>query len=289
LSSTYASAAAEKPAGDALPADPSSAPDGNTGGGGSSGSGRSGGGGGGGGGGNNDAALAARFLAAPRNGQIKAARVLVIGPGDARPGVMALADALAYTEAATAAAEAEAAKAAAGDRADDASAAPPGYDLVLVAAASDPPVCRVLPCLSSKTVFEMRRRRPGGSSGSTAASGAGGGGGGGGGGVDHSRETKEVEVTAGIAPRDLQVKASKAAQLLGRGYRVQLAATEGRGQARGTGLGVLRRLVEAVGAAGVPRGEPSRAGPNRWVVVLVPAPTSSQPGAAASGAKKGGR
>ncbi|KAI8929924.1 translation initiation factor IF-3, N-terminal domain-containing protein [Entophlyctis helioformis] len=177
-----------------------------------------------------------------KNAGIKAEHVLVISATGEVLGVKALREALALFD-------------------------PRESDLVMVSPNQNPPVCRIV---SRKAAYDKKKAAAAGSSSGAAQ-------------PDlaaqqrkrHAGVVKEFEVNSTISDHDLDVKLSKAEQLLDKGYRLQITIFE-RGNKQSAA--VLKAIVEKLqGIAGV-HGTPTVA--NKRIVLVMdpkskPAPASS--------------
>lgn len=124
-----------------------------------------------------------------------------------------------------------------------------GYDLILIAPASKPPVARIADY--GKLKYEISKKEKEARKASKSGT------------------IKEVKLSPKIAQHDFDVRVEKTRELLGKGHKVKVNIFfRGREMAHvGLGRKVLDRLIEAVGEAGKVETAPKLEGKNLHVLV----------------------
>jgi translation initiation factor IF-3 len=126
-----------------------------------------------------------------------------------------------------------------------------GFDLVLIAPASKPPVARIADY--GKMRYELSKKEKEAHKASKGGT------------------TKEIKLSSKIAQHDFDVRVEKTKELLGKGHKIKVNIMfRGREMAH-TDLGkrVIERMVEAVADAGKPEAPPKLEGRN-LNLILVP-------------------
>ncbi|KAJ3410599.1 hypothetical protein HDV05_003549 [Chytridiales sp. JEL 0842] len=143
-----------------------------------------------------------KLASLPKNREIPYSSFLVMGPGNARHGILSLDEAMKLVNSAT-------------------------QDLVLVSKSDEEqPVCRIMDKLSEqqskhedikkthKGAYRAHKLESAGGAESIAEK------------VDHSNVTKEIELKSSISTHDLEIKLRKVRELLTKGYKVQITAID---------------------------------------------------------------
>lgn len=124
-----------------------------------------------------------------------------------------------------------------------------GYDLILIAPASKPPVARIADY--GKLKYELSKKEKEARKASKSGT------------------IKEVKLSPKIAQHDFDVRVEKTKELLGKGHKVKVNIFfRGREMAHvDLGRKVLDRVIEAVGEAGKVEAAPKQEGKNLHVLI----------------------